>query len=85
MEKTGKVETVTVVNAKNGDGLRCLIELRGGNCDKPFTGFSFTGGMVEQARALNPGDQVTLIGDKGQDGYTYLYKGLSIISNHSIV
>jgi len=92
MEKTGKVYMVAVDNRKpdcsNHDDdkieLRCIVEMKGGNCDDPFSCFIFTGGMVEQARALNPGDTVTITGEKMKK-FSFRYMGLSIIGDHTIV
>ena len=63
---------------------RCIVEMKGGNCDDPFSYFTFTGGMIEQARALNPGDTVTISGTSGDEGRLH-YIGRSIIGNQSII
>lgn len=81
-EFSGRVHMVAVHLHK--DKPRCIVEMKGGNCDDPFTYFTFTGGMIEQALALNPGDTVTISGTIGNEGRLH-YEGRSIIGNQSIV
>ena len=82
MSKNGKVFMVAIHLHKGAP--RCIVEMKGGNCDDPFSYFTFTGGMIEQARALNIGDDITITGDDGPESRLH-YIGQSIIGNQSIV
>lgn len=83
-EFTGPVSSITVKRNQLGQRVVVVKMVKSPLVSKALVEVEFTDGMVQQARALNPGDEVTITAEWVFDKY-FALRGLSIIGNESIV